>query len=329
MASCRALSILPRQYAESRRTVRTGAGEPQGPLQVPGANRTKPSVARSLSARARQLTPQAVEREGSVVPQHCRARAQIGGHGITVAVAALLATLPASAAAAIRPAARRPRRRRPRRRRARPARPSTDAPSAGSAAASSPPRPRPATPSTTASATRACASKSEAPRPRTTSASTSSTSNGGSRAQLLPQRRRTAHDRRRSAGTAHRDQATGAATATTASGSCRRAAPRVARRATSSSEPLSLSFDLYGYAFPILGTHDFGGAGGRFGAGRSGHTHEGQDVMADCGLPLVAARGGRVQYSATRDDRPATTSSSTARAPPTTPPTCTSPNPRR
>lgn len=73
----------------------------------------------------------------------------------------------------------------------------------------------------------------------------------------------------------------------------------VARRATSSTsaEPLSLSFDLYGYAFPILGAHDYGGAAGRFGAGRSGHTHEGQDVMADCGTPLVAARGGRVQYS--------------------------------
>jgi murein DD-endopeptidase MepM/ murein hydrolase activator NlpD len=78
-------------------------------------------------------------------------------------------------------------------------------------------------------------------------------------------------------------------------------ASRVAHRATSSSEPLSLSFDFYGYAFPILGKHDYGGAGGRFGAGRSGHTHQGQDVMAACGLPLVAARGGRVQYS-TWDD---------------------------
>jgi hypothetical protein len=75
---------------------------------------------------------------------------------------------------------------------------------------------------------------------------------------------------------------------------------RVARPATSSAsaEPLTLSFDLYGYSFPILGPHDYGGAAGRFGAGRSGHTHEGQDVMAKCGTPLVAARGGTVQYSA-------------------------------
>jgi murein DD-endopeptidase MepM/ murein hydrolase activator NlpD len=74
---------------------------------------------------------------------------------------------------------------------------------------------------------------------------------------------------------------------------------QVARSASSSAstEPLSLSFDLYGFAFPILGAHDFGSAGGRFGAGRAGHTHEGQDVMAECGTPLVAARGGRVQYS--------------------------------
>jgi murein DD-endopeptidase MepM/ murein hydrolase activator NlpD len=72
-----------------------------------------------------------------------------------------------------------------------------------------------------------------------------------------------------------------------------------ARRATSSSSsaPLSLGFELYGYAFPILGPHDFGGPEGRFGAARSGHTHEGQDVMAKCGTPLIAARGGRVQYS--------------------------------
>jgi Peptidase family M23 len=71
------------------------------------------------------------------------------------------------------------------------------------------------------------------------------------------------------------------------------------RRAASSSaaESLSLGFALYGYAFPILGAHDFGSGGGRFGAGRAGHTHEGQDVMAACGTPLIAARGGVVQYS--------------------------------
>jgi murein DD-endopeptidase MepM/ murein hydrolase activator NlpD len=75
-------------------------------------------------------------------------------------------------------------------------------------------------------------------------------------------------------------------------------AARRARSATSSSdEPFVLGFDLYGYAFPVLGAHDFGSSGARFGAGRAGHTHQGQDVMAKCGVPLVAARGGRVRYS--------------------------------
>ena len=70
-----------------------------------------------------------------------------------------------------------------------------------------------------------------------------------------------------------------------------------AARKASTSTTLSLGFAFYGYAFPILGAHEYGLSAGRFGAGRSGHTHQGQDVMADCGTPLVAARGGIVQYS--------------------------------
>jgi murein DD-endopeptidase MepM/ murein hydrolase activator NlpD len=70
------------------------------------------------------------------------------------------------------------------------------------------------------------------------------------------------------------------------------------RRASASESPaLSLNFDFYGYAFPVLGAHDFGDAAARFGAPRSGHTHQGQDTMAACGTPLVAARGGTVQYA--------------------------------
>jgi len=71
-----------------------------------------------------------------------------------------------------------------------------------------------------------------------------------------------------------------------------------ARLATSSeAEAPSLGFDFYAYAFPLLGTHDYGSSGAVFGAGRSGHTHQGHDVMAACGVPVIAARGGRVQYS--------------------------------
>jgi murein DD-endopeptidase MepM/ murein hydrolase activator NlpD len=72
--------------------------------------------------------------------------------------------------------------------------------------------------------------------------------------------------------------------------------PPAARPATASTT-LGLSFTFFGYAFPILGDHEYSLSAGRFGAGRSGHTHQGQDVMAACGLPLVAARGGRVQYA--------------------------------
>jgi len=50
-------------------------------------------------------------------------------------------------------------------------------------------------------------------------------------------------------------------------------------------------------AFPIRGAHQFSMSAGRFGAGRRGHTHQGQDVFARCGTPLVAARGGKVIYS--------------------------------
>ena len=56
------------------------------------------------------------------------------------------------------------------------------------------------------------------------------------------------------------------------------------------------AFDLYDHIFPIRGRHDFGGAAGRFGAGRSGHIHQGQDTFARCGTRLVAARGGRVAF---------------------------------
>jgi murein DD-endopeptidase MepM/ murein hydrolase activator NlpD len=47
--------------------------------------------------------------------------------------------------------------------------------------------------------------------------------------------------------------------------------------------------------FPVRGPHSFGGAGARFGAGRPGHIHQGQDVTAACGTPLVAVAAGTVR----------------------------------
>ena len=56
------------------------------------------------------------------------------------------------------------------------------------------------------------------------------------------------------------------------------------------------AFDLYDHIFPIRGPHNFGNSGARFGAGRAGHIHQGQDTFAKCGTRMVAARGGRVKF---------------------------------
>jgi murein DD-endopeptidase MepM/ murein hydrolase activator NlpD len=54
------------------------------------------------------------------------------------------------------------------------------------------------------------------------------------------------------------------------------------------------AFDLHPFEFPVRGKHMFAPGAGRFGGGRG---HQGQDVMANCGLKLVAARGGIVRKS--------------------------------
>jgi murein DD-endopeptidase MepM/ murein hydrolase activator NlpD len=55
------------------------------------------------------------------------------------------------------------------------------------------------------------------------------------------------------------------------------------------------AFDLRPALFPVRGAHNFGQAAARFGAGRAGHIHQGQDVLARCGTPEIAARGGVVK----------------------------------
>ena len=71
------------------------------------------------------------------------------------------------------------------------------------------------------------------------------------------------------------------------------------RRAASASAVTGLSF--FHHRFPIVGAFSYGGPDSRFGAPRRGHTHQGQDLPAGEGTPLVAPRGGvveAVQYQA-------------------------------
>jgi murein DD-endopeptidase MepM/ murein hydrolase activator NlpD len=53
----------------------------------------------------------------------------------------------------------------------------------------------------------------------------------------------------------------------------------------------AFGFAIYGYIFPVRGPHSYGDG---IGAGRG---HQGQDVLARCGTPLLAARGGTVYYN--------------------------------
>jgi murein DD-endopeptidase MepM/ murein hydrolase activator NlpD len=64
--------------------------------------------------------------------------------------------------------------------------------------------------------------------------------------------------------------------------------------ATSTPSPAASSS---GFVFPIKGAHDYGTSVNRFGAPRGGRRHMGQDVLADCGLPVLAVEGGKVVYA--------------------------------
>jgi len=57
-------------------------------------------------------------------------------------------------------------------------------------------------------------------------------------------------------------------------------------------------FALHLHAFPVPGPHNFGGADARFGAPRSGHTHQGQDIPASCGQEEVVDESGTVKVNA-------------------------------
>jgi peptidase M23-like protein len=76
-------------------------------------------------------------------------------------------------------------------------------------------------------------------------------------------------------------------------------AGRGLRRAPTASSTADVEFSHH--AFPVAGPFDWGGDGSRFGAKRTGHSHQGHDLAAPEGTPVVAPRGGlveAVQYQA-------------------------------
>src|SRR5919204_518182 len=57
--------------------------------------------------------------------------------------------------------------------------------------------------------------------------------------------------------------------------------------------PRRESFWLVHDVFPVAGPHTYGDP---FGAQRAGHVHQGQDIMAACGTPLVAVQAAKVKF---------------------------------
>ena len=68
---------------------------------------------------------------------------------------------------------------------------------------------------------------------------------------------------------------------------------RTLRRAKGIASTRELSY--VHHRFPLVGAFSYGGSGARFGAPRSGHRHQGQDVGAASGTPIVAPRGGTIK----------------------------------
>jgi murein DD-endopeptidase MepM/ murein hydrolase activator NlpD len=55
------------------------------------------------------------------------------------------------------------------------------------------------------------------------------------------------------------------------------------------------SLAFYWHRFPVAGPFDYGGEESRFGADRPGHVHQGQDLTAPEGTPVVAPHAGIVR----------------------------------
>lgn len=62
--------------------------------------------------------------------------------------------------------------------------------------------------------------------------------------------------------------------------------------------PLAVVAPMPSGIFPVQGPYGFGGADSRFGTARTGHTHQGQDIAAAEGTPVVSPVAGTVNVIA-------------------------------
>lgn len=56
--------------------------------------------------------------------------------------------------------------------------------------------------------------------------------------------------------------------------------------------------DPTAHVFPLAGPFSFGGSGARFGTSRTGHKHQGQDLPAPSGTPIIAPFAGQIVHVA-------------------------------
>jgi murein DD-endopeptidase MepM/ murein hydrolase activator NlpD len=77
----------------------------------------------------------------------------------------------------------------------------------------------------------------------------------------------------------------------------RRASRRRARRKLAPAPVVPVAPEAEaGHHFPVAGPYDLGGEDARFGAPRRGHLHQGQDISAAEGTPVVAPYAGTVEF---------------------------------
>ncbi len=73
-------------------------------------------------------------------------------------------------------------------------------------------------------------------------------------------------------------------------------AKRKARTKTPAPAPIIAPAPTSDHVFPVAGPFSLGGKDSRFGAGRPGHIHQGQDISAASGTPVVAPWPGTVRF---------------------------------